>query len=121
MTIKRTLKLDKEWDLALDANGGLAVLKSNEAIAQTIANRCRLFVRDASFAYDEGIEYFDLAFGDSVPKDALASELRKIVKAVDGVSSVLSIDVSAYDAQNRIVKADIVVLTEDSVNVRISV
>lgn len=121
MTIKRTLKLDKEWDLALDANGGLAVLKSNEAIAQTIANRCRLFVRDASYAYNEGIEYFDLAFGETVPKDAVINELRRIVKEVDGVQTVLSIDVSAFDASERIVKAEIVVLTEDSVNVRISV
>ena len=121
MTIKRTLKLDDEWDLALDANGGLAVLTSNEAVAQTIANRCRLFVRDASYAYNEGIQYFDLALGEVIPKDALISELRRIIEDVDGVDTVLSIEVSAFDADSRLVKAEIIVLTEDSVNVRISV
>ena len=121
MTIKRTLKLDKNWDLVLDANGQIALASSNESVAQTIANRCRLFVRDASYNYDEGVAYFDAALGQEVNEAFLVNELTRLTQEVDGVTKVLSVTIDDFDIEPRTLKAKIVVVTEDSKDVVVNV
>lgn len=121
MTIKRTIKLGKDWDLSLDANGQLAVLSSKEAVAQTVANRCRLFVRDASFNYDEGVAYFDTTLGTRVQTAFLSSELRREAEQVEGVTEVVSVTIDQLDLDTRTIKATIVCLCEDSENVFIEI
>ena len=115
--IQRTFKLSDKWDLTLDKNGQIAISKGTHAIAQTIANRCRLFVRDASFAYNEGIPYFDIALGHEMQSALLANELRRMTLEVDGVVRVVSCTVEDFDLETRVIKARIEVVTEDSQNV----
>lgn len=115
--IQRTFKLSDKWDLTLDKNGQIALSKGTHAVAQTIANRCRLFVRDAAFAFNEGIPYFDIALGHEMQAALLANELRRTALEVDGVVRVVEVTVEDFDLENRVVKARIEVITEDSQNV----
>ena len=101
----------------LDKNGQFAISKGTHAVAQTIANRCRLFVRDAAFNYDEGIPYFDIALGHTMKTTLLANELRRMTLEVDGVVRVVSITIDDFDFETRTMKARIEVITEDSQNV----
>ena len=119
--IQRTLKLGKDWDLQLDANGQLALTKSQDAVAQTVANRCRLFVRDASYNYDEGIAYFETALGQKVQTSLLSSELRRLALEVQGVTKVISVTVDNFEIETRTLKAKIVLLTEDSKDVVVNI
>ena len=60
---RKTLLLDKDWDLTLDKSGRIAVADGPYATAQNVANECRLFTDDACFDTERGIPYYVIALG----------------------------------------------------------
>ena len=55
--MKKTMLLNKKWDIALDSNKNLAFVDNDYAIAQNVACACRAFVNDMYFNQSEGIPH----------------------------------------------------------------
>jgi hypothetical protein len=96
-----TWALDENWDLVLDGNGNPKMLTGVEAVCQNVANECRLFLHDAYFRYDEGIDWFTDQLGQKIQESVLMSRLRNAALSVDGVLSVQSIEITELDQKTR--------------------
>ena len=96
-----TWALSPDWDLELDGNGNPKMLTELEAICQNVANECRLFLHDAYFRYDEGIDWFTDQLGQKIQLSVLTSRLRNAALSVDGVISVRSIDIDELNQKTR--------------------
>lgn len=83
----KTLKLNENWDLCLDESGKIATATGEYAVAQTAANKIRLFTKDAYFDQTEGIPHFDIELGKTfaVSQSVLTNRIRKAVTSVEGV------------------------------------
>lgn len=81
-----TLLLDRTaWDLALDANGNMAVASEPYSIVQDVASACRLFYNELYFGPPKGVHYFEGVLGKFSPDQFLKSELQKAALSVPGV------------------------------------
>lgn len=96
-----TWALDENWDLVLDGNGNPKMLTGVEAVCQNVANECRLFLHDAYFRYDEGIDWFTDQLGQKIQESVLMSRLRNAALSVDGVLTVQSIEITELDQKTR--------------------
>lgn len=96
-----TWALSPDWDLELDGNGNPKMLTELDAICQNVANECRLFLHDAYFRYDEGIDWFTDQLGQKIQLSVLTSRLRNAALSVDGVISVRSIDIDELNQKTR--------------------
>ena len=96
-----TWALSPDWDLELDGNGNPKMLTELDAICQNVANECRLFLHDAYFRYDEGIDWFTDQLGQKIQLSVLTSRLRNAALSVDGVLSVRSIDIDELNQKTR--------------------
>ena len=96
-----TWALSPNWDLELDGNGNPKMLTELDAICQNVANECRLFLHDAYFRYDEGIDWFTDQLGQKIQLSVLTSRLRNAALSVDGVLSVRSIDIDELNQKTR--------------------
>lgn len=106
-----TWALDKNWDLVLDGNGNPKMLTGVEAVCQNVANECRLFLHDAYFRYDEGIDWFTDQLGQKIQESVLISRLRNAALSVDGVLSVQSIEITELDQKTRTLHGTILIKT----------
>ena len=68
-----TAGLTDDWDLELDDNGDVQMLREAEAITQNVCNEGRLFTEDAYFRYDEGIPWFTDQLGQPLKEAVTAS------------------------------------------------
>ena len=84
----KTLKLNENWDLCLDESGKICVSNDEYAIAQTAANKIRLFTNDAYFDRTKGIPHFNVELGKTftASQAVLTNRIRKAVLSVDGVT-----------------------------------
>ena len=82
----RTLTLDLDtWDIGLDSAGQIAVSTGPYAIAQDVANACRLFTNDAYYDPRRGVPHFSIELG-RIPNPAMLREkLRQAALSVEGV------------------------------------
>lgn len=107
-----TWALTSDWDLALNPNGSPEVLREADAIAQNVANECRLFARDAYFRYDDGIEWFSDQLGRPVQTAVITDRLRQAALRVPGVVRVISIQIDELDKDSRILHGKMEIETE---------
>ncbi len=82
----RTLLLDAQWDLTVDAGGNIATVSDAYAIAQNVANAVRLFTDDAYFDRDRGIPHFQIELGHKPPYSILRTRILQAARAVEGVA-----------------------------------
>src|SRR5574344_301729 len=85
---QKTLQLNDNWDLFVDAKGDLSVTDKNSkdyAIAQNVANAFRLFSNDAYYFTDEGIPHFLIELKKDAKFNILKSRLKSTAKKIDGV------------------------------------
>lgn len=82
----RTLLLDTNWDITLDAGGDIASVTGPYAIAQNVANAVRLFTDDAYFDRDRGIPHFQIELGHKPPYSILRTRILQAARAVEGVA-----------------------------------
>ena len=102
MHTRHTLALDADWDVHLDESGRIAVSTVAAATAQDVANECRLFTRDAYFAYDKGVPHKMVELGGKVPpKPLLRALMRRAALRVADVAEVLSVAVDDFDRERR--------------------
>lgn len=84
----QTLALNDDWDLKVDTAGNIAVIKDDDAIAQSAANAVRLFKNDAYFNRKDGIPHFEIELEKNfgLTESMLYNRIRSAVMAVDGVT-----------------------------------
>lgn len=103
----RTLLLDANWDLTLDAGGGIATVSGAYAIAQNVANAVRLFTNDAYFDAAKGIPHFDIELGHKPPYAVLRTRILQAARAVEGVADAAV----TFDRDGRTLGGEILITT----------
>lgn len=112
MHTENTLALTPDWDLQFDSNGNLKFLTEVEAICQNVCNECRLFLRDAYFRYEEGIDWFTDQLGKPLQVAVVTDRLRQAALRVPGVASVVNIELTEVDQKTRTLHGKIEIETE---------
>ena len=104
---RKTLLLDKNWDICLDKSGRIAVADGPYATAQAVANECRLFTQDAYFEPDRGIPYYLIALGQKLSPSVLRARLRDAAYLVEDVEDVTDVVLESLDTETRRVAGEI--------------
>ena len=104
---RKTLLLDKNWDICLDKSGRIAVADGPYATAQAVANECRLFTQDAYFEPDRGIPYYLIALGQKLSPSVLRARLRDAAYLVEDVEDVTDVVLESLDTETRKVTGEI--------------
>ena len=113
-----TAGLTEDWDLELDDNGDVQMLREAEAITQNVCNEGRLFTEDAYFRYDEGIPWFTDQLGQPLKEAVTASHLREAALNVPGVVSVNAVEIRSIDPETRNLRATMEITCEGGTHVR---
>lgn len=87
-----TLKLSGTWDLQLDGSGQFATVTGPYAVAQSVANACRLFTSDAYLDQTEGIPHFELELGRKPSDDVIKERLVRAALAVNEVETAVMVE-----------------------------
>ena len=104
---RKTLLLDKHWDICLDKSGRIAVADGPYATAQAVANECRLFTDDAYFEPERGIPYYLRALGRKLSPSVLRARLRDAAFLVEDVEDVTNVVLESLDTETRKVTGEI--------------
>lgn len=112
MHTQKTLGLSSDWDLQFDANGNLKMLDKAEAICQNVSNECRLFLHDAYFRYDEGIDWFTDQLSRPLQVAVVTDRLRRSALSVPGVLAVTAIHLEVLNKKERTLRGSIEIETE---------
>lgn len=121
MHTEKTAELSSDWDLVLDPNGNLSILKGTRAICQNVCNEARLFTDDAYFARERGIPWFSDQLAQPVQEAVTISNLRNAALRVPGVARVDSVELDALDQKTRVLKGKVQITTEDGSNARFEI
>ena len=105
-----TAELSSEWDLQLDGNGNVAMVRGTPAIVQNVCNEGRLFYHDAVFRWDQGIKWFSDQIAQPIQEAITTEDLRSA--ALSGVLTVESVQLKALDTTTRVLSAEVQVTTE---------
>jgi hypothetical protein len=100
--MKTLFLMPDSWDLALDANGNIAVAESTYQQAQDIASACRTMKQDMYFNQQEGIPYLTEILGNG--RYPLALYRKYLQDAALSVPGVLTALPELYLANDRIVR-----------------
>jgi hypothetical protein len=123
MHTTHTLKLDETWDVTLNEAGHIDVITADApyAAAQNVANECRLFTRDAYFAYDRGIPHFVTELGQRQARtSALKAYLRRAALRDPAVARVASVRVDDFDRETRTLSGAVTLTLMDGENVSLN-
>ena len=108
---KRSLLLNKNWDICLNSAGSIAVTTGDYCDAQNAANAVRLFTRDAYLAADKGIPHFEIDLGTMPLEAVLRGRIRSAAVAVENIADAEAVDIQV-DPQTRELTGLIRVLNE---------
>lgn len=107
-----TAALSAEWDLQLDGNGNISMLRDTEAIVQNVCNEGRLFYNDAIFRWEEGIQWFSDQIALPIQEAVTTEDLRTAAASVPGVLTVDSVTLLELDPATRNLSAEVKITTE---------
>lgn len=107
-----TAALSAEWDLQLDGNGNVSMLRDTEAIVQNVCNEGRLFYNDAIFRWEEGIQWFSDQIALPIQEAVTTEDLRTAAASVPGVLTVDSVTLLELDPATRNLSAEVKITTE---------
>lgn len=113
-----TAELSDDWDLTLDGNGDLSMIRSAQAICQNVCNEGRLFYHDAVFRWDQGIKWFEDQIAQPIQEAVTTEDLRTAASSVPGVLTVNSVTLKKLDPATRTLSAEIEITTEEGTNGR---
>ncbi len=84
-----TLLLDRDqWDLVLDANGNIALVKPEYALAQDVASAIKLFQGELYYNTSKGIPYWENVLGHYPSIALMQSYFEGAALTVPGVVNV---------------------------------
>ena len=104
---RKTLLLDRNWDICLDKGGRIRIAEGAYATAQNVANECRLFTDDACFDTERGIPYYVIALGQKLSPSVLRARLRDAAFLVEDVEDVTDVVLESLDTEIRKVMGEI--------------
>lgn len=107
-----TAALSAEWDLQLDGNGNISMLRDTAAIVQNVCNEGRLFYNDAIFRWEEGIQWFSDQIALPIQEAVTTEDLRTAAASVPGVLTVDSVTLLELDPATRNLSAEVKITTE---------
>ena len=113
---RKTLLLDKNWDICLDKSGRISIADGPYATAQNVANECRLFTQDAYFEPDRGIPYYLIALGRKLSPSVLRARLRDAAYLVEDVEDVTDVVLESLDTETRKVTGEIQFTSKEGEN-----
>lgn len=96
----------KTWDLTLDTSGNLAMAEDQYALAQTVANKCRLFIKDLYYSQQEGIPYLEKILGKN--NYSLSLYRQQLEEAALSIEGVVSARAELSTANDRVVRGRII-------------
>jgi hypothetical protein len=83
-----TLLLDRAaWDLAVDAQGNMAVASEPYSQIQDVASACRVFAGECYYDTTRGVPFFEQVFSGATPIAILKARLAAEAKTVPGVAA----------------------------------
>ena len=100
MAEKRSLYLNDNWDITLNASGDLLTTRGLYTDAQNVANAIRLFTKDAFLAQTKGVPHFAIDLGLMPALSEVRSWYRKAALTVENIQSA-TIDITGVDAETR--------------------
>lgn len=103
----RTLALTNKWDIYLTESGRIALREGPISTAQSVANEIRRFMNDSYFDYDVGIPHYLIELGHNLPASILRGAVRNAALRVEDVSEILTVNVTDFDPETRILTGDI--------------
>ncbi len=84
--MSQSLLLDlTQWDLLADARGNIAVASDPYAMAQDVANACKLFLGEQWYNVTTGVPWLEEVLGRAPPVGLLQSLLEQAARSVPGV------------------------------------
>lgn len=109
----KTLRLSENWDLMTDDGGNIVTTDGDYAVAQTAANKIRLFVNDAYFNRTDGIPHFDIELGKPyrVSEAVLTNRIRQAAMGVEGVTDARV--VLENNAEGRYIGGNVFITTRE--------
>ena len=113
-----TAELSDDWDLTLDGNGDLSMIRGAQAICQNVCNEGHLFYHDAVFRWDQGIKWFEDQIAQPIQEAVTTEDLRTAASSVPGVLTVNSVTLKKLDPATRTLSAEIEITTEEGTNGR---
>lgn len=118
-----TLELTPEWDLQLDSAGNIQTCINDYAVAQNVANSCRLFTNDAYFNVERGIPWFTVQLGKPIMASLTTTWLRKTAAETEGVAEVkqVTLDLDNYDPRVRDLRGEILFVTDAGAYVSVDI
>jgi hypothetical protein len=84
----KTLKLDSNWDLTVDAFGNIALGDADESIAQDVASAVRTFLGECWYNTLLGLPYFESILGKRPATSFLKSKIQAAALSVPEVTGV---------------------------------
>lgn len=116
-----TAELSGDWDLVVDGNGNLAMLRDAPAVVQNVCNEGRLFYHDAVFRWKDGIKWFEDQIALPIQQAVTTADLREAAESVPGVLTVNSVNLLALAPETRTLHAEIDITTEGGTNGRANI
>lgn len=90
------------WDLCLDVSGSIAVASEQYAIAQSVANKQRVFMKDLYYSQQSGIPYREDILGKN--RFSLSLYRQYLQDAALSVPGVVTAKVELSTANDRVVR-----------------
>ena len=97
---KRSLYLNKQWDITLDGAGNIATTAGRYCDAQNVANAVRLFTRDAYLRQRNGVPHFSLDLGVKPALSEVRAIYRETAISVENIADA-TVDIAGLDTDTR--------------------
>lgn len=99
--MKTLFLLPDTWDLTLDVSGNLAIASEQYETAQSVANKCRVFMKDLYYSQNEGIPYLEDILGKN--RYSLSLYRQNLEEAALSVPNVVTATAELSTANDRVV------------------
>lgn len=105
-----TLYLTPSWDLALDANGSIALASVPYSLAQDAASAIKTFIGEVYYDTTQGIPYFTQILGQYPPLNLMRQQFVNAAMTVPGVKAA---QVFFLSYSNRVITGQVQVTDFD--------
>ena len=113
-----TAELSADWDIQIDASGGIKMTKGTPGICQNVACEGKNFKGGQYYFADSGIAWLADVHGQKFQRPIVASRLREAAEKVQGVRAVEQVQIDDFDPATRTVTGEVLIETTEGENGR---
>lgn len=106
----KTFALNNSWDLYLDPLGNIAIKEGKSQIAQDVASSCRVWKGEDIWDNSRGVPYKEEVMGRRINISMIQALYGREARRIEGV---VDTQVIVSELDNRVLKPDIIAITED--------